>query len=101
MLGFKLVKEHLHGPHLSRPCVCESLPNSLFGIGTGGKVEQALVRFSILNDGGCPPFNRKHYRPLSLLELPHEVAGTSPEGCQRLNILADVKHGHELIVAPF
>src|ERR1039457_6927900 len=93
MLGFKL------GEKLSRwPCpscfhILQTLTDAFLLIRHGGKVEQALIGFGVLDNSRCLPIHRKHHGALALLELFHEVAGLAAERGQRLDVLGDVKHG--------
>jgi hypothetical protein len=77
------------------------LPGSFSGVDARGNAEQALIGFGIL-DGGCccPPLDRKHHRPLALLELPHEVVGATPERGQQAGVLGDIRRGYVLRLAP-
>src|ERR1700683_147114 len=59
---------------------------------TGRNIEQALIGFGILDNSRSFPFHRQNHGALTLLELFHEVAGTSAESSQRLNVLSDVQH---------
>src|SRR3981189_887493 len=72
--------------------VIKPLADSLFRIRAGGDVEQALVSFGVLHDGGSLPLDGEHHGALAFLQLLHEVAGTAAEGRQRLDVLGDVKH---------
>jgi hypothetical protein len=72
--------------------VIKALTDTFRGVGTGRNVEQALIGLGILHDSRCFALHRKHHGALALLELFHEVAGTSAEGCQRLDVLGDVQH---------
>jgi hypothetical protein len=71
--------------------VIKPLADSLFRIRTGGDVEQALVGFGVLHDGGSPPLDVEHHRALAFLQLLDEVAGTAAEGRQRLDVFGDVQ----------
>jgi hypothetical protein len=73
--------------------VITALTDAFHGVGIGRNVEQALIGVGILHDSRCFALHRKHHGALALLELFHEVAGTSAEGCQRLDVLGDVQHG--------
>jgi hypothetical protein len=87
---------------LGRACaavgyVIKSLPDTLLNVGAGGNVEQALIRFGVLDDGLGLALNGKHYGPLAFLELLHEVAGATAEGRQRLNVFGDIEHETSLL----
>jgi hypothetical protein len=58
-----------------------------------GNIEQALIRSRILHDGSCFSLHRKHHGPSGFLELFDEVAGSTAEGRQRLNVVRNVKQG--------
>jgi hypothetical protein len=101
MPGFELV-EKLPGrsdPSLSG--VVQSLSNTFLGVGAGGNVEQALIRFCVLHDRRGPPVKSKHYRALAPPELFQKYARAPAKGGQRLDILRDVKRRPRFIGAPF
>jgi hypothetical protein len=51
MRGFKVREKLSRWPHLVLFCVLQALTDALLGIGTGGDVEEALIGFSVLDDG--------------------------------------------------
>jgi hypothetical protein len=67
MPGFKLVEERFRRPPPSRRCIRDALPGSFSDVDARGNAEQALIGFSILDDGCRPHLDRKHHRPLALL----------------------------------
>jgi hypothetical protein len=54
--------------------IVQTLADEFFRICAGGNVEQPLVGFGILHDGGRLPLHSEHHGPLGLLELFHKVA---------------------------
>src|SRR5580700_8749295 len=92
MFATDVVKDLFGGPGASMGRVVEPLSDSFFRIRAGGNVEQALVRLGILHDRRSLSLYSEHDGALAFLQLLHEVAGTAPECCQRLNVLGDVKH---------
>ena len=64
ILGFKLVKK-LSGWSCTAVCyVVEPLANTFLSIGARDNVEQTLIGFGVLHDGGSFTINREHYRGL-------------------------------------
>src|ERR1700691_6257837 len=75
--------------------VCNIVPtltDAFLGVGAGGKIEQALIGFSILHNGSCFSVDRDHHWAFGLLELLHEIAGRPAKRRQRLDVTGDVKH---------
>src|SRR5580692_4930308 len=93
MRDFELVEELPRGPCPSFFHILQALTNAFLCVGACGNVEQALISLGILDNSRRLPLYGKHYGALALLELLHEVAGTSAEGRQRLDVLGDVQHG--------
>src|SRR5579864_3869937 len=91
-LGLELSKELANRPPFSATRLCQSLTDSLPGIGLGGGVKKALIRLGILHYGGGLALHRQHDWTLALVELLHEVAGTPTKSGQGVNVLGDVKH---------
>ena len=79
MLGFEALEKLPRRPEFPLFRVVQSLPDALLGVGTGGDVKQALIRFGILHNGRCLPSHRKHDGAFGFLELFHEVAGLAAE----------------------
>src|ERR1022692_1479569 len=52
MPGFEFCEEFPRCPHLPLFRVLQALTDTLLSVGAGGDVEQPLVRFGILHDGG-------------------------------------------------
>src|SRR6267378_1655539 len=92
MFATDVVKDLFGGPGASVGHVIEPLADPFFRIRAGGDVEQALVRLGILHDGRSLSLYSEHHGALAFLQLLHEVAGTAPEGRQRLDVLGNVKH---------
>jgi hypothetical protein len=62
--------------------VVQTLAYAFFRIRSSGNVEQALICFCVLHDGRCLSLDREHNRAFALLELLHEVAGTTAKSRQ-------------------
>jgi hypothetical protein len=77
MLAANLVEDLPRRASASMGYVIKPLADALVCVGTGRNVEQALIGLGVLHDGGRLPLHRKHHGTLALLELFHEVAGTS------------------------
>jgi hypothetical protein len=93
MLRPKFGEELSDGPHLSVAGVFDALADSFASVGSGGNIEQALIGFSVLNDGSCLAFDGEHDRALGFFELFHEVAGAAAEGREGLDVFGDIEHG--------
>jgi len=72
--------------------VVQSLADTLLRVGAGRDIEQALIRFGILDDGGGFALDREHDRAFRLLQLFHEVARRPAKCRQRLNVTCDIQH---------
>src|SRR5580704_2942988 len=92
MFAADLVKYLFRRASTSLGHVIKPLTDTFFCLDTGRNIEQALIGLGILDDSRSFPFHRKNHRALTLLELFHEVAGTSAESSQRLDVLSDVQH---------
>jgi hypothetical protein len=101
MFAANLVKDISRRASASVGYIIETLTDAFLCIGAGGNVEQALIGFGVLHDSRCLSLHSEHHGALALLELLHEVAGPATEGCQRLNILPDIKPGRSHLEAPF
>src|SRR5580698_2905850 len=101
MFATDVAKYRFGGSGASVGHVIEPLADSLFRIGTRGDVEQALVGFGVLHDGRGLSFDGEHHGTLALLQLLHEVAGTTAKSRKRLNVLGDVQHSFGPFKAPF
>jgi hypothetical protein len=102
MRGFELREKFLGVTPLPLLGFEQALANTFTRIGCSGDIEEALIGFGILDDGCGLALNGEHYGPLALLELFHEVAGTSPERGQGLDIFRDVEPGKlSSKIAPF
>jgi len=97
MFGFELVEELPRRPCPSFFHILQTLTDTPLRVGTGRNVEQALISFRVLHNNRSLPLHRQHHRAFALLELFHEIAGTSAEGGQRLDVLGDVQHGLPLL----
>jgi hypothetical protein len=85
------IAEYLFGrARTSVGYISKPLANTFDCIGPRGNIEQVLIRSGILHNRSRFPLNRKYYRALTLLELFHEVAGTSAKCRQRLDVLSDI-----------
>jgi hypothetical protein len=74
--------------------IVQTLTDAFLGVGPGGKIEKALIGFSILHNGSGFSIDCEHYRAFGLLELFHEIAGRPAKRRQRLDVTGDVKHLH-------
>src|SRR5579859_227160 len=92
MSGFELAEKLSGWAELASSGVLQTLTNSFLNISAGRNVEELLIGFSILHHSGGFPFHGKNHWPFGLSELFHEVAGSPPEGCQRVDIRRDVNH---------
>jgi hypothetical protein len=101
MRGFELVEKLPRGPSLSFFRTLKALSDAFLGVGMGGNIEQSLIGFGILHDGGCFPLHCEYHGTLAFFKLFYEIAGTTPESRQRLDILGYVKHRPAPIKAPF
>jgi hypothetical protein len=101
MRGFELVEKFPREPSLSFFRTLKTLPDTFLGVGVSSNIEQSLIGFGVLHDGGCFPLHCEYHGALALLKLFHEIAGTTPESRQRLDILGYVKHRPAPIKAPF
>jgi hypothetical protein len=80
--------------------IAQALKYPFLCISAGGNVEQALIPFSILYDGGCLPIHSQHDRAFGLLQPLHEVTGCPAKRCQRLNVTRNVQHIHLIFEHP-
>jgi hypothetical protein len=101
MRGFKLLEKLPCRAGAAIRYVIKPLADAFLSIGARGDVEQALIGFRILHDGGGLSVNREHYGAFGFLKLFHEVAGRPPKCRQRLNVTCDVKHMHPRSLAPY
>jgi hypothetical protein len=101
MSGFKLGEELSKRPSSASCGVTQALTDSFTGVGLGRNIEQPLVCFRILDDRSSLSLDSEHHRPLTPLELLHEVAGAAAKRRERLDVLGDVEHSHASIEAPF
>jgi hypothetical protein len=101
MRGFELVEKLPRGPSLSFFRTLKTLPDAFLGVGMRSNIEQSLIGFGVLHDGGCFPLHCEYYGALAFFKLFYEIAGTTPESGQRLDILGYVKHRPAPIKAPF
>jgi len=101
MRGFELGEKVPRGPSPSFFRILKALPDTFLGVGSGGDIEKVLVSFSILHDGSCFPLHCENHGTLTFLKLLHEIARTTPEGRQRLDILGNIKHWAAPTKAPF
>jgi len=93
MRGSELVEKLPCGPSLSFFRTLKTLLDAFPGVAMRSNIEQSLIGFGVLHDGGCfPLFHCEYYGALAFLKLFYEIAGTAPESRQRLNILGYVKH---------
>jgi len=69
MLGSELGEERTGGASLTAPGFFQALADSFSCVCARGDVEETLVGLGILNNGGCLPLNREHYRALRFMEL--------------------------------
>jgi len=60
MCGLERVEKLPRGPDLSFFRVLKALPDAFLGVGMGGYIEQTLIGFSVLHDGGCFPLDCEH-----------------------------------------
>jgi hypothetical protein len=75
MLAANLVEDLSRRKSATACHIIQALANALFRIRSGGEVQQALVGFRILDDGGGFSVHRKHHRAFGLPELFHKVTG--------------------------
>jgi hypothetical protein len=75
MLAANLVKDFSGGAGASVCHILQTLTDTLFGVRSGGDVQQALVGFRVLDNGGGFSVHRKHHRAFGLPELFHKVTG--------------------------
>jgi hypothetical protein len=61
--------------------IIQTSPDGFESIALRGNIQQALIRFGILNDSFCLPVDRKYDRPFCLLEPLHECSRLPPERC--------------------
>jgi hypothetical protein len=101
MRGFELVEKLPRGPSLSFFRTFKALPDAFLSVGMGSNIEQSLIGFGVLHDCGCFPLHCEYHGALAFLKLLYEIAGTTPESRQRLDILGNVKHWAAPIKAPF
>src|ERR1700730_18762928 len=101
MFATNVVKYLFGGSGASVGNVIKPLSDSPFRIRASGDIEQTLIGFGVLYDGSSFPFHGEHYRALAFLQLLHEVARTTAESRQRLDVLGDVQHGSVPFKAPF
>jgi hypothetical protein len=92
MLGLEFLEEFLCRPDSPFSRVFHALPNAFPRVGARGNIQQALVSFGILNYRRSFPVYREHDRPLALLDLLYEIAGSPAKGGQGLNVFGDVQH---------
>src|SRR5580698_7553907 len=101
MFATEVIKYFFGGSGASVGNVIKPLADSLFRIRASGDIEQTLVGFGVLHDGSSFPFYGEHHGALAFLQLLHEVARTTAESRQRLDVLGDVQHGSAPFKAPF
>jgi hypothetical protein len=92
MPSFELVKKLPCRPGPPASGVLQTLSDTFLCASQRCCVEQSLIGFGILYHGRCLTLYRKHDWTLAFSEELHEIAGTSAESSQRLNILSNVKH---------
>ena len=80
MLGFEIFEKLLYWPDPSFSYIFHSLPDAFTRIGACRYIQQALVGFCILNHRRRLAIHGKHDRPLALLDLFHEIAGSPAKG---------------------
>jgi hypothetical protein len=101
MRGFELVEKLPRGPSLSFFRTLKALLDAFLGVGMRSNIEQSLIGFGVLHDGGRFPLHCEYHGALAFFKLFYEIAGTTPESRQRLDILGYVKHRPAPIKAPF
>src|SRR4051812_5237276 len=101
MRGFKIREKLSSRSELTLFGVLQALSNALVRMGEGSYIQQALVGFGVLHDGGRLSLYRQHYGPLRFLELSDEVTGPAAECRERLDVFGDVKHEFTPMLAPF
>jgi hypothetical protein len=101
MRGFELVEKLPRGPSLSSFRTLKALPDAFLGVGMRSNIEQSLIGVGVLHDGGRFPLHCEYHGALAFFKLFYEIAGTTPESRQRLDILGYVKHRPTPIKAPF
>src|SRR5271168_988925 len=93
MLNIEFREKIARGACAAFADVFQSLANSFARVGCRCDVEQPLVGFCILDNGGGFALHCEDYRALAPLELFEEVRRAAAEGGQRLNILSEIEHG--------
>jgi hypothetical protein len=101
MRGFELVEKLPRGPTLSFFRTLKALPDAFLGVGMRSNIEQSLIGFGVLHDGGSFPLHCEYHGALAFFKLLYEIAGATPESRQRLDILGYVKQRPAPIKAPF
>jgi hypothetical protein len=66
MQRFELAEELLSRPGSPLARIFKSLPDAFAGIGARSDIQEALIRFCILDDCGGLPVDRKDHWPLAL-----------------------------------
>src|ERR1700682_2317750 len=77
------------GRHAAFGHIFATLPDALFGVCLGCKVEQALVGRGVLHHRGCLAVDRQNQRAFGFLELLKNRRGMVSKSGQGLNILSD------------
>jgi hypothetical protein len=94
MLAANLVEYRFCGFRAAMRNVIQTLTDPFLCIGPRGNVQQTLIPFSILHNGGCLSMHSQHDGALGPLQSLHEVTGRPPKRRQRLNVARNVQHMH-------
>jgi len=93
MIPPERVNEFSHRPGTAFGYVLKPLPDALFCVRPRGDVQQTLISFRVLHDGGSLAVNGQNKRAFRFFQLLKKGGGVVAKRRQGLNVLRNIHRG--------